>query len=222
MLNISIHVPREGHDGRYTEVVSKRAISIHVPREGHDSAACRRRWRQTPFQSTCPARGTTPAALPTCTSRTNFNPRAPRGARLRQRRASASSGDFNPRAPRGARPSWSCRSRRRMLYFNPRAPRGARHPLFSPTPTTFRISIHVPREGHDYASEVYRIYEGVFQSTCPARGTTRHRCRLRSAPAHFNPRAPRGARPGKTLSFTLSFKFQSTCPARGTTYHSRK
>ena len=35
---ISIHVPREGHDGNgHYHAEAYRAISIHVPREGHDS-----------------------------------------------------------------------------------------------------------------------------------------------------------------------------------------
>ena len=34
--NISIHVPREGHDSGDIEVNCPAAISIHVPREGHD------------------------------------------------------------------------------------------------------------------------------------------------------------------------------------------
>ena len=56
--NISIHVPREGHD--VNNIVRRlcRVISIHVPREGHDHGP----------QSQC------------CLL-TDFNPRAPRGAR---------------------------------------------------------------------------------------------------------------------------------------------
>ena len=38
ITHISIHVPREGHDGgRKPYVASRHDISIHVPREGHDS-----------------------------------------------------------------------------------------------------------------------------------------------------------------------------------------
>ena len=60
--------------------------------------------------------------------------------------------------------------------------------------------------------------KGLFQSTCPARGTT---CRLdyaRDWANHFNPRAPRGARLTSLIVFVfLQLVFQSTCPARGTT-----
>ena len=36
MLTISIHVPREGHDGEGGRFIYRPNISIHVPREGHD------------------------------------------------------------------------------------------------------------------------------------------------------------------------------------------
>ena len=35
--NISIHVPREGHDEWCAVLSLARRISIHVPREGHDN-----------------------------------------------------------------------------------------------------------------------------------------------------------------------------------------
>ena len=122
----------------------------------------------------------------------HFNPRAPRGARLRiignlmdiyrfqstcpargttiRRNAKIISKDFNPRAPRGARHS-RCRSYGVWRYFNPRAPRGARQT--SSNIVTIKLE---------------------FQSTCPARGTTPEISRL-----------------------IVRQQFQSTCPARGTT-----
>ena len=123
---ISIHVPREGHDGLLSVGRVSCGISIHVPREGHDA---KHRLKNLNI--------------------TNFNPRAPRGARLSCLcRARLCTKYFNPRAPRGARrlvpwwltvgvafqstcpargttgcdAEWACQSD----YFNPRAPRGAR------------------------------------------------------------------------------------------------
>ena len=100
--------------------------------------------------------------------------------------------------------------------FNPRAPRGAR---------PFR-----PK----YANSL-----SLFQSTCPARGTTSSQDSKRRSkkyfnpraprgarhlvynisPVHiyFNPRAPRGARPHRRNVDNHFTRFQSTCPARGTT-----
>ena len=60
IINISIHVPREGHDRTFDSLpADKRAISIHVPREGHDCAIVFMFRLLVLFQSTCPARGTT-------------------------------------------------------------------------------------------------------------------------------------------------------------------
>ena len=282
-------------------------ISIHVPREGHDGLTP---WWLTAgavFQSTCPARGTTSVVAECAFMCTNFNPRAPRGARLCVGRADADGGNFNPRAPRGARPFdiettniagiisihvpreghdfAALHAVIADLNFNPRAPRGARPGAVSRNAVSQGISIHVPREGHDWHF-FSRYYVGgqfqstcpargttyvmglssfrtfIFQSTCPARGTTemfsiehlikifQSTCPARGTTAnteitpceliYFNPRAPRGARPDydkriaelRKISihvpreghdFTVnalpfrSYAFQSTCPARGTT-----
>ena len=60
ITSISIHVPREGHDqGPTGPTGAAGAISIHVPREGHDpyDLAAIAAWHL--FLSTCPVRGTT-------------------------------------------------------------------------------------------------------------------------------------------------------------------
>ena len=57
----------------------------------------------------------------------------------------------------------------------------------------------------------------VFQSTCPARGTTGSGITIQNVTDDFNPRAPRGARHCALCARRKSDRFQSTCPARGTT-----
>ena len=124
--------------------------------------------------------------------------------------------------------------------FNPRAPRGARRRAYAYVAPRLRISIHVPREGHDAAPAACVSLAALFQSTCPARGTTDKLLKEVDAQDNFNPRAPRGARPINLdiagLAFNISIhvpreghdippgkmflfprRFQSTCPARGTT-----
>ena len=124
--------------------------------------------------------------------------------------------NFNPRAPRGARLEYSD-IRKAYEEFQSTCPaRG------TPQPARVRlrgveISIHVPREGHDYLQSRSGDSDNVFQSTCPARGTTnilvrnpvpegisihvpreghdRGKTRSRVGGEDFNPRAPRGARP---------------------------
>ena len=182
----------------------------------------------------------------------------------RRRRGGDRPAYFNPRAPRGARRPFAGSAKPTFDYFNPRAPRGARQLSNTCATATAGISIHVPREGHDRADELLRqqylsisihvpreghdqghmisrnsnfVFQSTcpargttsqlyaswprsrFQSTCPARGTTQYRCYHDTAHDHFNPRAPRGARlicPIAKLYFMI---FQSTCPARGTTIH---
>ena len=100
--------------------------------------------------------------------------------------------------------------------FNPRAPRGARH-----------------------FANVERKIDSVFQSTRPSRGATakareiadRYYISIHAPLAgrdsyrgnacqyakHFNPRAPRGARPFFFDVLLGTVKFQSTRPSRGAT-----
>ena len=125
-------------------------------------------------------------------------------------------------------------------YFNPRAPRGARLRARQIFPALSVISIHVPREGHDNAdfmllapddnisihvpreghdiilSKVLPMFH-VFQSTCPARGTTQYSPVL---PGLYliSIHVPREGHDGGEATVTLTIdEFQSTCPARGTT-----
>ena len=143
-----------------------------MPREGHDLGYNGVAGSGNPFQSTCPARGTTRNVKTVDNGIINFNPRAPRGARPRVAvYLYAWQYYFNPRAPRGARRK--CRGCRLdyarisihvpreghdmipscckpdARYFNPRAPRGARRDVGRRTRRGRAISIHVPREGHD-------------------------------------------------------------------------
>ena len=169
---ISIHVPREGHDPAPTlSGTSGRNFNPRAPRGARQhviAAKC----AYLRFQSTCPARGTTIKSYHARAYCCHFNPRAPRGARLhcRCQRSACScisihvpreghdnnniagkvaAGDFNPRAPRGARLHTDKGTLSLAAYFNPRAPRGAR------------------QDGNQKMIEFV-----LFQSTCPARGTT--------------------------------------------------
>ena len=147
------------------------AISIHVPREGHD------------FLRPC-------RLYP----RINFNPRAPRGARRRLWERVEVDVYFNPRAPRGARLD-PLHKRFKVCRFQSTCPaRGTTH-KFGAIKNDLPISIHVPREGHDLHSA-----SGLPISS------------------YFNPRAPRGARLHRQQIAQLWSVFQSTCPARGTTF----
>ena len=129
------------------------------------------------------------------------------------------------------------------FYFNPRTPRGVRriftairpsgrsfqstHPARGATPGVFcskggaGISIHAPREGCDGSRPGYAERAQVSQSTHPARGATGVLPYTRSWSRYFNPRTPRGVRPGGRSKPARQMRFQSTHPARGATGQGR-
>jgi len=124
-------------------------------------------------------------------SRSDFNPRAPRGARLHWPGPKVPVRKFQSTRPtRGATPSASTAST--SFYFNPRAPRGARRPPGRSRASSRYFNPRAPR-GARPSPRRHTTTTWTFQSTRPTRGATR--CRApRPAPSYFNPRAPRGAR----------------------------
>ena len=146
--------------------------------------------------------------------------------------------DFNPRAPCGARPDTVPRVVLRCSYFNPRAPCGARlsscHPsdgvlLFQSTrplrgatsdyTTEERyspISIHAPLAGRDAANAAFCLFLAI-SIHAPLAGRDQGATRLDNERLHFNPRAPCGARLGIEGNDHQTPLFQSTRPLRGAT-----
>ena len=192
------------------------AISIHAPREGSDVQYCPPTNQAGGFQSTLPARGATGINTSQIITSKNFNPRSPRGERLRPFPCVGCADDFNPRSPRGERLVEIARGTRYVRDFNPRSPRGERP------------------SGYDRNGKFV-----IFQSTLPARGATgklrfffNHLIISIHAPREgsdavnddvikprddFNPRSPRGERQGRDLTAGNTAGFQSTLPARGAT-----
>ena len=145
-------------------------VSIHAPRAGRDGPAI---W----LASRC----------------ASFNPRAPRGARLRQGSTVAHYGWFQSTRPaRGA--TQHARPWAHGGHVSIHAPRAGRDALRRRSYPAERVSIHAPRAGRD----------GV--------GNRRDALRRR-----FNPRAPRGARRQSAGATPMAWWFQSTRPARGAT-----
>ena len=146
---------------------------------------------------------------------------------------------FDPRAPRGARLRRGRQAQRSGRYFNPRAPRGARRGRVCQGIPPGRISIHAPREGRDSRFAAHRSLITGFQSTRPARGATFPWAARNYRPA-ISIHAPCGARrkhpENQGVSGAISihapregrdriglrnmenpWKFQSTRPVRGAT-----
>ena len=174
-------------------------ISIHVPQVGHDIAKL------------CAAE-----------TETDFNPRAPGGARPNSlakrfrplvfqstcpRWGTTQPGlfplhifsDFNPRAPGGARPKLF-RHKEENTYFNPRAPGGARRFVVPGKANTTR-----------------------FQSTCPRWGTTLKRLEKQEVRKRISIHVPQVGHDYTRAAWLQARRiFQSTCPRWGTTRPKQK
>ena len=107
-------------------MAKKLYISIHVPREGHDLCLLHRDFHFPQSQSTCPARGTTSAFLNGKCRKIDFNPRAPRGARLTRKKDIGNTTIISIHVPREGHDLGTA-----AIFLQ------------------LYISIHVPREGHD-------------------------------------------------------------------------
>ena len=193
-LHISIHAPLAGCDNRERiRLYGVFGISIHAPLAGCDSGS-----------------------RTSCGSWSHFNPRTPRGVRLRQRRRSDRAGHISIHAPlagcdavnnsqqrnreisihaplAGCDDRGSCNSGSRR-YFNPRTPLAGCDFSLLLGGLGFHISIHTPLAGCDPTVGSAPTTPSPFQSTHPLRGAT-----------------PVSVTPG------LLMRFQSTHPSRGAT-----
>ena len=165
-------------------------ISIHAPRAGRDSFCNSAR-----------------------TGSTDFNPRAPCGARHHISGLYEIGRHFNPRAPCGAR-------RSNVAYlagstdFNPRAPCGARPYPYPAPPPPPPISIHAPRAGRD-PQPAGAVPGTAISIHAPRAG--RDQCRLHAGCRRkdFNPRAPCGARHPNTVWLPVSDVISIHAPRAG-------
>ena len=113
-------------------------------------------------------------------------------------------------------PAWATPSTSRA-NFNPRPPRGGRPFRARTCARVCNISIHALREESDKSKRTESKAEYVFQSTPSARRAT-HRLLQGSQGGHdFNPRPPRGGRPGAVFNAISPALFQSTPSARRAT-----
>ena len=191
---ISIHAPREGGDCAVAVVFVQLLISIHAPREGGDDTTCAR-----------------PSGNP------HFNPRPPRGGRQISAVISNPLPAFQSTPPaRGA--TWPFPKIAILAYgFQSTPPARGATPAQPPPLRPGVISIHAPREGGDFP--VYRCHVGGGKISIHAPREGGDALRVSDIPGwqDFNPRPPRGGRPGGIFVYPLFLSFQSTPPARGAT-----
>ena len=101
--------------------------------------------------------------------------------------------DFNPRAPCGARLCTPRDSAPAIYDFNPRAPCGARRQRSNCHAGHQRISILAPRAGRDTLQLFADAGTLVFQSARPVRGATK-KCQAQTKRGKISIRAPRAGR----------------------------
>ena len=177
------------------ELLQTRSISIHAPHTGRDIRDICGNTATKKFQSTRPIRGATRLELSKQGPHSDFNPRAPYGARRENFENSHFSSGFQSTRPiRGATKALAYDSNFYVIsihaphtgrdrqqekcqeqegkYFNPRAPYGARPPISACTASYILISIHAPHTGRDYGCSAVSPACLIFQSTRPIRGAT--------------------------------------------------
>ena len=167
------------------------------------------------FQSTRPIRGATQYITRLGRGSSDFNPRAPYGARLEAFQAIGEAIVFQSTRPIRGATCLRCQYRHDDNDFNPRAPYGARRITTGQTLNFGAISIHAPHTGRD--PPVYRlsVHPHQFQSTRPIRGATRFRPRATPVRKNFNPRAPYGARLSYFHTYFLYLQISIHAPHTG-------
>ena len=108
---------------------------------------------------------------------------------------------FNPHAPRGARRRLVVADGRVIKFQSTCPARGTTGGAMVEYTAALPISIHVPREGHDFYKQDYQDQHGISIHV-PREGHDSHKRRQQRSGSHFNPRAPRGARPKPRLSIS--------------------
>ena len=149
---------------------------------------------------------------------------------------------FNPRPPRGGRLRLStCEVQAQEISIH--APREGGDNKISTNTDNIAISIHAPREGGDFIRDCRKKYGDIISIHAPREGgdlvpfafrkffvISIHAPREGGDPLrgfvhvrimHFNPRPPRGGRHHHINDSAEWKKFQSTPPARGATVWSR-
>ena len=243
VVDISIHAPRVGRDPNGCGRRAGIQISIHAPRVGRDIVCQRMIDAAAGFQSTRPVWGATYADNTRLSTGSDFNPRAPCGARRFLPTTDLAASPISIHAPRVGRDDVSCRRRKPQLLFQ------STRPVWGATLEYFQqlarvsISIHAPRVGRDHSGfcigkHIYRFQstrpvwgataehaaywvQCEFQSTRPVWGATLRPCAPSSTPP-ISIHAPRVGRDAVTDPVPHGEnRFQSTRPVWGATQQCR-
>ena len=171
------------------------SISIHAPLAGRDGFRGCVGHRDTDFnpRAPCGARRVLPSS---CTLQCHFNPRAPCGARLWTFSSADRPLGFQSTRPlRGATPR-RCRPPTPAAGFQSTRPlRGATESCYAAN-LRLPISIHAPLAGRDGRLQAVRVLV-LISIHAPLAGRDRRFRFARFCQENFNPRAPCGARPSR-------------------------
>ena len=170
-INFNPRAPCGARRRALAAAIEETDISIHAPLAGRDRRVMHVDAGKFSFQSTRPLRGATKTTIcRMCATRISIH--APLAGRDCSRKASWSChSDFNPRAPCGARREHSRGDAAAGGFQSTRPLRGATTPPLSGKPDN-GISIHAPLAGRDADKCAKSIDEYGFQSTRPLRGAT--------------------------------------------------
>ena len=214
---ISIHAPREGGDADdiLANIIDP-PISIHAPREGGDGFDSGKMTPRDDFNPRPPRGGRLVritflvfctlisihapreggnsllwwTSCPAC----YFNPRPPRGGRQKARRGNEGADRFQSTPPARGATVLLCVPPAGTLFQSTPPARGATISfLLSMIPSY--ISIHAPREGGDFINKPHILVDNNFNPR-PPRGGRPGPARQPRQERDFNPRPPRGGRPG--------------------------
>ena len=190
--------PLRGATSRRRDRGQRTIISTHAPLAGRDCKGLCQAPSHYPFQPTRPLRGATFSPRSGEKMDRYFNPRAPCGARLRQRPHPQAGNDISTHAPLAGRDEHRVDHLVRQLDFNPRAPCGARRCVVASNSAYADFNPRAPC-GARPEEQFRRLLLLLFQPTRPLRGAT---ATTTSSVVHalFQPTRPlRGATPPRAL-----------------------
>ena len=214
-IGISTHAPLAGRDHNAVDRSHNVLISTHAPLAGRDFWGRLHRGCLTNFNPRAPC-GARPAPHFGGVFSKKFQPTRPlRGATNLSCGLCGKNKNFNPRAPCGARPTPTRSQCCRNGNFNPRAPCGARLSIASITSSGSLISTHAPLAGRDALWRELLHKPGTISTHAPLAGRDGGQGGILSPSPYFNPRAPCGARRGQKRYRNNTARISTHAPLAG-------
>ena len=170
---ISIHSPLAGRDGRAAgRIPVPSAFQSTRPSRGETNTCAIIVMTAMEFQSTRPSRGETRSGAGCGGHRRDFNPLAPRGARLNGKDTSMQAITISIHSPLAGRDE-AIQNNTVVMQISIHSPLAGRDPTSANSKTkVWPISIHSPLAGRDASPPPPPQVHRLFQSTRPSRGET--------------------------------------------------